>query len=77
MSRHEQSLTEIRDKLVELDPMCAILVVGSVGRGVHRPDSDIDMIVVTAHVQAVAAALPWRLEHTHFGASSADQRLDT
>lgn len=47
MDKHQSILDEVVRGVIGFDPVCSILVVGSVGRGDYRPDSDIDMIVVS------------------------------
>lgn len=75
MRNHEDWLVEIRRILIEIDPVCSLIVVGSIGRGVVRADSDIDMHMVTWRVSDVPAQLPWAVRHTHFDVGAA--RLDT
>lgn len=54
-ARHEAVLDALTQIISGIDPVCSIYAGGSVGRGTHGPDSDIDLFVIT-----------WRVERTLF-----------
>ena len=62
MDKHQSILDEVVQGLIGFDPVCSILVVGSVGRGEYRPDSDIDMIVVSWRCKEMSTELDMFLQ---------------
>ena len=63
----------IRD-LVELDPICSVIAIGSMGRGDYHPDSDMDINVVTWRYRETPNQLPW--EHSQCMVDWDGVRLD-
>ena len=61
MDRHQQALTKLIRDLIELDPICSVIAIGSIGRGDYRPESDMDINVVTWRCQEIPRQLPWDL----------------
>lgn len=43
MDKHQQALLTLIRDLVDLDPICSVFAVGSIGRGDYRPESDMDI----------------------------------
>ena len=62
MDKHQDILNELTKGLVDFDPVCSILVVGSVGRNDYRPDSDIDMHVVSWRCNDMSTVLDFLLQ---------------
>lgn len=59
VDRHETILRNMTRQIAALDPVCSVVAVGSVGRGEHRQDSDIDLMVVTWIYKKIADKLDW------------------
>jgi hypothetical protein len=46
MSKHQDILNKLIHEIVKADPLCGVVLQGSVAAGCERPDSDIDLFVV-------------------------------
>jgi predicted nucleotidyltransferase len=55
-------LTRLADWAESDDDIVAIALVGSHARGAARPDSDVDVIILTEHVGRFLAATEWTRE---------------
>lgn len=60
MDKHQQALLALIRDLVELDPICSVFAVGSIGRGDYRPESDMDINVVSWRYQEIPKRLSWQ-----------------
>lgn len=59
MDKHQQALKVLIRNLLELDPVCSIYAMGSIGRGDYQPDSDMDIFAITWLYCDVPSKLPW------------------
>ena len=74
MDRHQLALANLIRDLVELDPICSVIAIGSMGRGDYHPDSDMDINVVTWRYRETPNQLPW--EHSQCMVDWDGVRLD-
>ena len=56
------TLERLRARARELDPGAQVYVFGSFARGTHRPDSDVDVLVVTSLAETEEGRLYVRAE---------------
>jgi hypothetical protein len=78
MKRHETVLHDLVLQISDLDPVCSVFAEGSVGRGEYRPDSDIDLVVVTWQFRQIRDDLEWNHDRNLFdGEQNLDVVLDT
>ena len=66
MNKHEIALKNMVDLISNIDPVCSIFAEGSVGRGEYKPDSDIDLVVVTWRYKEIRNELEWQRERNLF-----------
>lgn len=59
MDDHQQALKALILNLMELDPVCSIYAMGSIGRGDHGPESDMDVFAITWRYRDVPSELTW------------------
>ena len=59
MDKHQDALVKLIHDLVELDPVCSVIAVGSVGRADYHPESDMDINVVTWRYREIPEQLSW------------------
>lgn len=78
MSKHDRALRDLTAAISRLDPACSILAEGSIGRGEHGPDSDIDLVVITWRFRGIADELDWTWERNLFdGNGGLEVKLDS
>jgi hypothetical protein len=63
---HETVLRDLTARLSALDPVCSVMAEGSIGRGESRPDSDMDIVVISWRFQVLADELEWQFEKNLF-----------
>lgn len=59
MDRHQRALQKLVQELSKFDPICSVIAIGSVGRGDYRPESDMDVNVVSWRYQEIPRKLSW------------------
>ena len=78
MDRLEDDLCALAADFAALDPVCSVLAEGSIGRGEHRPGSDIDLVVISWRFDVLADELGWQFERSLFNCDGGlEVKLDT
>jgi len=58
MSKQREIAERVAQAIAAFDPQCSILLTGSIGRSEERPDSDIDMNVVSERYNEIHQSFP-------------------
>ncbi len=59
MTKQRQLAERLAQECAVIDPSCSVHAFGSVGRGVERPESDLDLMVMTELYKLIAERLTW------------------
>ena len=78
VKKHEKVLRDLTVAISSLDPVCSIVVYGSIGRGNYHEGSDIDLVVITWRHKHIADELDWQFEQNLFNNERGiEVKLDT
>lgn len=74
MNKHEIALTSLLNDIITHDPLCSVIVVGSIARGDYTPNSDMDVTVVSWRFDTLPDEIGWH--HTRTYSRTSKGRFD-